>query len=53
MRHSDDELSRKSHKFYSLNYQKAGDKIFICKFLKDVKYELCHIKNSLTRGQIA
>ena len=34
------------------NYQKADDKILVCKFSKNVKSKLYHIKNSKTRGQI-
>ena len=34
-----------------LAYQKADNKIFICKFSKNVKSELNHIENSKTRGQ--
>ena len=33
------------------NYQEADDKIFICKFSKNVKSKLYHTKNSKTRGQ--
>ena len=33
------------------NYQKADDKIFVCKFLKNAKSKLYHIDNSKTRGQ--
>ena len=32
-------------------YQKADDKIFICKFSKNVKSKLYHIENSKTRRQ--
>ena len=33
------------------NYQKADDKIFVCKFSKNVKSKLYYIENSATRGQ--
>ena len=33
------------------NYQRADDKIFVCKFSKNVKSKLYHIQNSTTRGQ--
>ena len=33
------------------NYQKADDKISVVKFSKNVKFKLCHIENSKTRGQ--
>ena len=36
---------------YNYMYQKADDKIFICKFSKNVKSKLYHIENSGTRGQ--
>ena len=32
-------------------YQKADDKIFVCKFSKNVKTKLYHDENSKTRGQ--
>ena len=32
-------------------YQKADDKIFICKLSKSVNSNLYHIENSKTRGQ--
>ena len=32
--------------FNSFNYQKADDKIFICKFSKNVKSKVYHIENS-------
>ena len=31
--------------------QKADDKIFVCKFSKNIKSKLYHIENSKTRGQ--
>ena len=37
--------------FNSFNYQKADDKIFVCKFSKNVMSKLNHFKNSKTRGQ--
>ena len=37
--------------FGALRYQKADNKIFICKFSKKVKSKLYHIENSKTRGQ--
>ena len=48
-----------SHKSYvpfskiggNFNYRKADDKIFVCKFSKNVKSKLYHIENSKTRGQ--
>ena len=36
---------------YLFNYQKANDKIFVCKFSKNVNSKLYHIENSNTRGQ--
>ena len=33
------------------NYQKADNKIFVCKFSKNVKSMLYHTENSKTRGQ--
>ena len=40
------------HSFlYFFNYQKADNKIFVCKFSKNVKSKLYHIENSKTRGQ--
>ena len=35
----------------SYNYQKADNKIFVCKFSKNIKSKLYHIENSKTRGQ--
>ena len=35
------------------NYQRAEDKIFVCKFSKNVESKLYHIENVETRGQIA
>ena len=32
-------------------YRKADDKIFVCKFSKNVKSKLYHIENLKTRGQ--
>ena len=34
-----------------LTPQKADNKIFVCKFSKNVKSKLYHIENSKTRGQ--
>ena len=36
---------------HHLNYQEAGDKIFTCKFSKNVKSKLYNIENSKSRGQ--
>ena len=33
------------------NYQKADDKIYVCKFSKKIKSKLYHIEKSKTRGQ--
>ena len=33
------------------NYQKADNKMFVCKFSKNFKSKLYHIENSKTRGQ--
>ena len=35
----------------TFNYQKADNKIFVCKFSKNVKSKLHHTENSKTRGQ--
>ena len=40
-----------SEKVYLFNNQKADDKIFVCKFSKNVKSKLYYIENSKTRGQ--
>ena len=32
-------------------YREADDKIFVCKFSKNVKFKLYHTENSKTRGQ--
>ena len=37
---------------YLFHYQKADDKVFVCKFSKNVKSKLYHIENSKTRVQI-
>ena len=36
---------------YFIFNRKADDKIFVCKFSKNVKSKLYHIENSKTRGQ--
>ena len=36
--------------FTLLSAKKADDKIFVCKFSKNVKSKLYHIVNSMTRG---
>ena len=33
------------------SYQKADDKIFVCKFSKNAKSKLYHIETSRTRGK--
>ena len=33
------------------NYQTVDDKMFICKFSKNVKSKIYHTENSKTRGQ--
>ena len=46
---------KQTTKFSSANfltlYQKADDKIFVCKFSKHVMPKLYHIESSKTRGQ--
>ena len=37
--------------FYLFNYQNADEKLFVCKFKKNVKFKLYHIENSKTRGR--
>ena len=39
------------HEFKIFKYQKADDKIFVCKFSKNVKSKLYYIENSKTREQ--
>ena len=39
--------------FLLFNYQKADDKIFVCKFAKIFKSKLYRIENSKTSGQTA
>ena len=37
--------------FKPFNYQKADNKIFVCRFSKKFKSKLYHIENLKTRGQ--
>ena len=38
-------------KILNSNFQKAEDKIFVCKFSENIKSKIYHIENSKTKGQ--